>query len=889
MADREEIIEKQRQVLAGLEDFEPFGTFLYVDRDQDGVVSSNDLCNVLWESGVEASEMDWFAIVKYFDSTNKGTLKFEDYIQILLPWANDYLRSLAAERKPRNSASCQMLSDTVKNELFNLLYKEIEYHRDAETCKIELNKWQDYSPGEAFEMIDYTRQGYIDFISFEKFFKVNGFNATESDVNSIIRRMDVTADARISFNEFVEATTPINATKVLSTVMPSRSVFTHPLRNEHLALPEEINKERIYDVQKKINSPKNYQRAQIDNFISMKASIDRASPTRYDPLMRGYKSRQIMANPVNSFANQSRKDEEIYKTRDLPIGESLPETISNFSRELSGKSSYVPSWDNNYRHITAKREYAYPEPYQTAEFPSFDRPSPAHDPMSKRDYALNSSPSFRTLDINEPLFQRQPPRLEDDRHPVINYSKYRGLDNLNKQPIEPFKSKNFEISNPRQPRQIIPESEGSYEKFIHEVPKLAAPAQNNYSDVRRSMQADPFRSNFDNHERYIKPSHHNLNTINRHPEESFSKRQNPNRLVSFDNKAIPINNPPQEKYATREYPVYPGGYSNMNPDLDLNDPIPRYEEYKQDQNPRLMTIEHQNYPQNDLQEQRAHRSYQNYHDNEIQRYQREIVPQKHPNRGDAISPNARPYKVNLANPNETPEKVKYNQINYDSRFMQRDSNNAKRAKSEFRGNREQRNYVENKPQPSFHPKNLTKQYELPNARADIKVKPYTAYENNRSYEKIQGHYREDPRDRYRNLNSNQFRNDSPKRYVSYPVISDPRTDLPKQSHNLDNANNAKSSHRNEERKTDQVILPANPNESTPKQEANSTPRRDQVKVEMPKGAFNMLISPEIVSNTSNGWSFVPSPEIKKSSSKTGKPKSKKQSDKDLKSKTPIRM
>lgn len=43
IADREEIIENHRQRLAGIEDFEPFSTFVYFDTKQAGRIDANDI------------------------------------------------------------------------------------------------------------------------------------------------------------------------------------------------------------------------------------------------------------------------------------------------------------------------------------------------------------------------------------------------------------------------------------------------------------------------------------------------------------------------------------------------------------------------------------------------------------------------------------------------------------------------------------------------------------------------------------------------------------------------------------------------------------------------------------------------------------------------------
>lgn len=56
----------------------------------------------------------------------------------------------------------------------------------------------------AFATIDDWNYGYIDKMSLRLFLKKHGYSATEEDVLTIIRRMDLDADARISKQEFFD-------------------------------------------------------------------------------------------------------------------------------------------------------------------------------------------------------------------------------------------------------------------------------------------------------------------------------------------------------------------------------------------------------------------------------------------------------------------------------------------------------------------------------------------------------------------------------------------------------------------------------------------------------------------------------------------------------------
>jgi Ca2+-binding EF-hand superfamily protein len=57
-------------------------------------------------------------------------------------------------------------------------------------------------------VIDQQKHGYIDFEAIRKFLAKFKKDIKKSDVNAIIRRMDVDADGKITFREFSHGITP---------------------------------------------------------------------------------------------------------------------------------------------------------------------------------------------------------------------------------------------------------------------------------------------------------------------------------------------------------------------------------------------------------------------------------------------------------------------------------------------------------------------------------------------------------------------------------------------------------------------------------------------------------------------------------------------------------
>lgn len=71
---------------------------------------------------------------------------------------------------------------------------------------MESNKAFDYN--RAYYSIDDWNYGFIDRRNLKMFLKKHGYLATTQDVVSIIRRMDLDADARLTKQEFIEGIQP---------------------------------------------------------------------------------------------------------------------------------------------------------------------------------------------------------------------------------------------------------------------------------------------------------------------------------------------------------------------------------------------------------------------------------------------------------------------------------------------------------------------------------------------------------------------------------------------------------------------------------------------------------------------------------------------------------
>ena len=192
---------------------------------------------------------DWAYLVKFFDSDEDGVLNYTDYMQWVITWDDTYLRAAVTQRDPYGVNTDEYLSPILERELAILFQKELAYHH-------EINSFPDIPYADAFRIIDDEQLSFIDGQSIEKFLRRCGFAPTDEELTAIIRRIDVSADALVSYAEFEEAMRPIKLkeTDFETTASPRRALRKEEPRllsptkshiNPKLANPSKIKIENL--------------------------------------------------------------------------------------------------------------------------------------------------------------------------------------------------------------------------------------------------------------------------------------------------------------------------------------------------------------------------------------------------------------------------------------------------------------------------------------------------------------------------------------------------------------------------------------------------------------------------------------------------------------------
>lgn len=206
IAEQELAIEKMRQILAAIQDFEPYAAFKRIDRNGSGFIGAKEICQFQRENGYrEISPEDLIFTINYFDLDDDGKLNYHDFLQVLLPCDNPFLRSAATQRPNQELYPNEFLPMRVERAMSQLIYREVKLHLKAENIKRSLESSYDFSVRAAFKAIDDWNYNYIDKQNLKRFLRSMGHLASKQEIVAILRRLDLDGDAKINLQEFGEA------------------------------------------------------------------------------------------------------------------------------------------------------------------------------------------------------------------------------------------------------------------------------------------------------------------------------------------------------------------------------------------------------------------------------------------------------------------------------------------------------------------------------------------------------------------------------------------------------------------------------------------------------------------------------------------------------------
>lgn len=130
----------------------------------------------------------------YFDVDRDGHLNYQEFIQMILPCDNLLLRSEASQKEPNGKLPLGCLPGLIERLLVDFLEKEVSFHMRLEKLRLNIQQRFDFNPINAFNVIDVTQDGYLNYSNIKTYLRLNGYFASDEEVIAIVRRLDGDAD-----------------------------------------------------------------------------------------------------------------------------------------------------------------------------------------------------------------------------------------------------------------------------------------------------------------------------------------------------------------------------------------------------------------------------------------------------------------------------------------------------------------------------------------------------------------------------------------------------------------------------------------------------------------------------------------------------------------------
>ena len=192
LAEGERTIEISRQVLSDLYDFDAYQIFKNLDVEGKNRIDSINIIDYLKNKGIYASSEEAKLIILFYDQDFDGVLTYPEFINLV--------QSEKSIHKSPNFSPTDCLSYNVDRSLGKVLEKELELSRTILFILKDLKSRYDFNIHELYHSV--KNWNFITSDSIRNFLEKNGYSYLESDIKSIIKRMDINRDGKIDLGEF---------------------------------------------------------------------------------------------------------------------------------------------------------------------------------------------------------------------------------------------------------------------------------------------------------------------------------------------------------------------------------------------------------------------------------------------------------------------------------------------------------------------------------------------------------------------------------------------------------------------------------------------------------------------------------------------------------------
>ena len=193
IAKGERNIKITRQVLSNSFNFSPYVIFFHLSKYNSKHITSNDIYNYLNSKNIPITEYESKLIILFYDKNLDNNLIFEEFFNFIQNKNEKNAKNL-------NFPKISELGSNIEYLLLKLFSKEIDLAKKIIKFLKKLKYRQDFDIHKIFHYM--TNNNCLNKYYLEKFFDKNNNDYLESDINNIIRRLDINKDGIIDLREF---------------------------------------------------------------------------------------------------------------------------------------------------------------------------------------------------------------------------------------------------------------------------------------------------------------------------------------------------------------------------------------------------------------------------------------------------------------------------------------------------------------------------------------------------------------------------------------------------------------------------------------------------------------------------------------------------------------
>lgn len=191
LAEGERTVEISRQVLSDNYDFDAYQIFKTLDVEGKNRVDSINIVDFLRSKGVYSTEAEAQFVVLFYDQDADGALSYCEFLNLV--------QSEKSVKRTNAYSSSNKLSFNVEYSLGKVLEKEIGLVRNITSLLSDLKARYDFNVHEVYHLLKSWNS--ITAESLKCFLDKNSVSYLDSDVQAIIKRLDLNRDGRVDLCE----------------------------------------------------------------------------------------------------------------------------------------------------------------------------------------------------------------------------------------------------------------------------------------------------------------------------------------------------------------------------------------------------------------------------------------------------------------------------------------------------------------------------------------------------------------------------------------------------------------------------------------------------------------------------------------------------------------